>query len=298
MAKRKPIATPGDTADIPEQGSDLAFQIQTEFDSMSKSNQKIARFIMAHQKQIATMSITHLAEKVGTSTSTITRFCQTLGYAGFPQFKFNFESSTMTSISARQELAQGDSVPVIKEKLHILYQRYTDQTIRQLNNDDLEKVADMVVKADKTFFFGQFANAATARLGEALFLQVGIPAFAYTDISLASVAATQLKHNDLAIGLSSSGAAKTPVDGLRVARSCGATTVGITGFSNSPLAEQSDIVFCYNLGLEDVRLVHIDRLCETIILGIIQNCVITKNYGMIAKSMKMSRDAFMSVRYP
>ncbi len=263
-------------------GANSIFHIRSEFDSMSKSFKKIARYIMDNPEKASAMSITMLARYVGASASTITRFCQTLGYSGYPQFRFDFYRTPVSTAEAERTLEQGDPPSVVKEKLALLYRRSIEETLERLDNSVVERIADLVSAADKVFFFGQFGNGVSARLGEALFMQVGITAFAYTDISLASVAAAHIGENDIAIGLSSSGQAKTPIDSLRIARNAGRITIGITGFANSPLAEQSEILLCYNLGVEDVRLVHIDRIC---------------NYKLMEKSLKMAKDAFLNARY-
>ncbi len=297
MARREKEAK-GEGNSESQTGIDLACRIQTDLDSMSEVNRRIAAYLLRHPRGIASATITGLARKIRTSSSAITRFCQRLGYSGFAQFKYSFDKSSMSTLLAKQSLAEGDSIPAIKEKLFHFYQRCVEETLYCMDISVLERISDLVVSAGKIFIFGQFGNGVSARMGEALFMQVGMPAFAYTDISLATVAAAQLRKNDLAIGISSTGRAKTPVDAIRVAKAAGATTVGITGFADSLLARECDILLRYNLGVEDVRLVHLDRLCEIMILGVIQNCVIRKNYSLVAKGIKLSRDAFLGARYP
>jgi len=68
--------------------SDYTFQIQNTFMSMSKTYQKIARYIIENPESVAQYTISQLAAKIGTCASSITRFCQSLGYNGYPQFKF------------------------------------------------------------------------------------------------------------------------------------------------------------------------------------------------------------------
>ena len=205
--------------------------------------------------------------------------------------------STFSTINSKQSISIGDPPSVMIQKLLPLYQRCIEVTLQNLKPEILEEVARLIIKANRVCFFGQFGNGVSARMGEALFMQSGLPAVAYTDISTAMVAASQLKEHDVAFGISSSGRARTPVDALRIAKMAGAATVGITGFIESPLSEVSDIVICYNLAVEDIRLVHTDRLCESIILGVIQNCILSNHYDAVKNNMKLSKDAFLSVRY-
>ncbi|MCC8189842.1 MAG: MurR/RpiR family transcriptional regulator [Planctomycetes bacterium] len=289
-------ATPQGGAN-PATGADLVFRLQTELDTLSAAERRIAEYFLSHPRKIAATTITTLAARLHLSTSTITRFCQKLGYAGFSQFKFNFENSGIAAMLAKGDLERDDSIQVIKEKLSALYQRSIEETLQRLTISELERAAELLAAADKVFFFGQFGNGVSATLGEALFLQLGVLAFAYTEHPLSSLAAAQLGPRDVAVGISSSGQARLPVDALRIARKQGATTIGITGFASSLLAGQSDLVLTFNLGVEDIRLVHIDRLCEAIILGVLQNCVIRKNYDLVKTSIRVSRATMLSGRY-
>ena len=56
----------------------LTSRIKENYATMTKNQKKIARFILEHQEQIKTLSITRLADATSTSISTITRFCQVI----------------------------------------------------------------------------------------------------------------------------------------------------------------------------------------------------------------------------
>lgn len=285
------------SAGEPPGAVELACRLQTELDSMSSSDRKIANYLLRHPQRIANAAITSLAAKIGTSPSTITRFCQSLGYAGFSQFKFNFENSAVSSMLAKQELAEGDSIQAIKQKLSALYMRGIEETLQRMDAATLERISERFVASEKVFFFGQFSNGIVANMAEALFIQLGIPAFSYDDHPTAAMAAALLGPKDTAVGISSSGYAKTPVDALRIAQKRGAATVGITGMANSLMSKYSDLLLCFNIGVEDIRLVHIERICAIIILGVLQNCIARKNYSLVTRSLGQSRETLLSGRY-
>jgi hypothetical protein len=43
---------------------------------------------------------------------------------------------------------------------------------------------------------------------------------------------------------------------------------------------------------------HLNRLCETTILGLLQNAILNKNYETMSHSLQTAKDAFMSARLP
>jgi len=172
-----------------------------------------------------------------------------------------------------------------------------DETVSRLNGKMLERIADTIVAANRICFFGHGGSGTTAQVGQILFMQIGLPAVYFSEISTSAMAAAQLKKGDVAIGISSSGSAKTPVDALKIARAKTATTIGITGFGRSPLAYHSDLLLNYNQYVEDLRFMHISRICEISILGIIQNCILSRNFVKMSNEMKNAKDAFMGARY-
>ena len=62
----------------------------------------------------------------------------------------------------------------------------------------------------------------------------------------------KLSENDVIVGISVAGGAQYVLKALEYAKSCGATTIGLTSNSDSPLAQSADIAICTNTGAEVV----------------------------------------------
>ena len=280
------------------QGINLIFRIQDNVDSMSRTSRKIGAYITENPDALVQFTISQLANKIGVSTSSITRFCQSLGYSGYPQFKFYATQQSNQIILDNQDIDENDSLSAIKQKLLNHYTKNIEKAIQALTPQAMNQIITLVRKAQRIYFFSHGGSSASALIGQILFMQIGIPAFSFTELSMASMAASQMQRGDIAIGISSSGNAKTAVDALRIARSNGATTVGITGFSNTHLAYYSDLLLCYSLAVEDIRLMHVSRMCETAILGVIQNWILQKGLDADGdKRLQIAKNAFMSARY-
>ena len=284
---------------VPQSASsdDILLCIRSEFDTMSKSYKAIADYVMKNASFISGLSITQVARKVGTHTSTITRFCQSFGFSGFSEFKYLAEKNFIASIAHQYETYSNDSATIIKQKIASLQLSKLERTLQLLDISALELAANCIAAADSIALFAHGGSATTAKQGQILFMQIGLPAFYYSDPSTSVMAAARLKKGDIAIGISSSGYAKTAIDSLEIAHQRGVKTIGITGFSKSLIAQYSDILICHNSGIEDIRYMHISRLCETAVLGILQNIVLTKNHNNNDLALANSKNAFMSARY-
>ena len=280
------------------QGTELIFQIQDSAESMPKTYRKIAAYILNDPDSLSRFTISQLAKKIGVCSSSITRFCQSLGYSGYPQFKFSVTQRNEQVLPDNHTMAEAGSLAAVKQKLLTNYTQSLEKTVQSLTPQLMDRVVALILKANRIYFFSHGGSSASAQLGQIMFMQIGIPAASFTEISLSAMAASQLKRGDIAIGISSSGNAKTPVDALQIAKSHGATTIGITGFSNTHLAYYSDILLCYNLSIEDIRLMHVGRICEAAVLGVIQNWLLKKSDVSETNSrLYIAKEAMMSARY-
>ena len=61
--------------------------LEEGFDSFSRSQKAIARYIIDHLDEIGYLSAEELARKGNTSSSTVVRFAQSLGFAGYPELQ-------------------------------------------------------------------------------------------------------------------------------------------------------------------------------------------------------------------
>jgi DNA-binding MurR/RpiR family transcriptional regulator len=70
--------------------------------------------------------------------------------------------------------------------------------------------------------------------------RIGIASWTWSDVHAGLMSAAQLGGRDVAIALSHSGRSTETVDMLVQAKASGATTVAITNFSTSPIADVAD----------------------------------------------------------
>ena len=267
-------------------------RIRSNYQSLTKIEKKIARYILNHQNEVLCNSITLLAKKIGTSAPTITRFCQSLGFKGFSELKFYMEKDLLTPFSKSEQIDQNDSIKIIKQKILNFNKEIIDDTLMLLNEQQLEKVILAIGSANMVHFYGEGGTSSTVFFAYNLFLQIGIPCNAFNDGILALMAAPHLKKGDVAISITYSGSAVNPIDALKLAKEHGATTISITGHPNSPITKFSDIVLCSSSKIkDDIRFLHSARICELVIIGLIQIGVLHNNYEQLSSNIEHSKDA-------
>src|SRR3981081_830862 len=80
----KQTAAPTATAPPPGHQA-LSAYIRSRFDEFSRSQKDVAQYIVDHLDEAAFQTAEELARRASTSSSTVVRFSQALGFEGFPE---------------------------------------------------------------------------------------------------------------------------------------------------------------------------------------------------------------------
>jgi DNA-binding MurR/RpiR family transcriptional regulator len=86
----KRAATPTEIKPEAANGTDphtLSSYIQSRFDECSRSQKDVAQYIIDHLDEAAFQTAEELARRANTSSSTVVRFSQALGFEGFPELQ-------------------------------------------------------------------------------------------------------------------------------------------------------------------------------------------------------------------
>jgi DNA-binding MurR/RpiR family transcriptional regulator len=75
------------TATKPPRLKSLSEYIQERFDEFSRSQKDVARYIVDHLDEAAFLTAEELARRASTSSSTVVRFSQALGFEGYPELQ-------------------------------------------------------------------------------------------------------------------------------------------------------------------------------------------------------------------
>ena len=85
---KRTVPTPQAPAPHEAQGhQSLSAYIQARFDEFSRSQKDVAQYIVDHLDEVAFQTAEELARRANTSSSTVVRFSQALGFEGFPELQ-------------------------------------------------------------------------------------------------------------------------------------------------------------------------------------------------------------------
>lgn len=93
-------------------------RIGTTLDGLTAKQKLLARFMLQHPEKIGFLSIRELADQVGVSIATVSRFCTQLGYGGYDELgrevqeSLQYEMSTPARLRMLEDVAGGaDEAP-------------------------------------------------------------------------------------------------------------------------------------------------------------------------------------------
>ncbi len=222
--------------------------MRAERQDMPEALKKVADAILETPGEAARLTIVDLAERSGTSTATITRFCRALGFAGYAELRVAIATETgrrerqtwHTDIG--QEIRPDDPLERVLEVVSGNDTRLIQETGDQLDLAVVEKVAQAISRAGRVLLFGVASSAAVANEMEYRLQRMRVPTWSRSDAHKALTDAALLGQGDVAMGISHSGRTREAIEVLAEAGSHGAITVAVTSHPRSPLAEVAELV--------------------------------------------------------
>ena len=228
---------------------DVLSTVRQALPRLSSSEARVAEAIIADPTIVVDLTITDLAQVCGTSLSTVARFCQTLGYSGYREFRMEVASAISREAAERDrfgladsDISPDDAAADVVAKIAFHEVLAIEQTVQGLDVEVLDRVVDAIAGARHVDLYGFGASGLTAQDLQQKLARIGISASCSVDVHLALVTAALRKPGDVAIGISHSGLTSETIHALTVARDAGAMTVALTNSPDSPITEVADAV--------------------------------------------------------
>lgn len=218
-------------------------RIRGVFDTLPRSERKVADYVLDHADEVIYSSVTDLAQALEVSESTVVRFCQRLGYQGYPEFKILLARDLGTPFRDTYDTLdpQDDVATIVRKTFQMSIQAVND-TLAVLNPDSVREVVNLLLSAHHVFLFGCGGSGGSAQIAYQKMLRLGLPCSVCTDPHTQTLLAGMASKQDVVIGISYSGNNEDIVRTMRVALERLAKTVAITNYPISPLAKMANVV--------------------------------------------------------
>ncbi len=274
-------------------------KIRGAYSTFQKAEQRIANVISKNPEEVIGLSITEFAEKSETSESSVVRFCKSIGYRGYYELKISLARELVVSPQQiYEEIGLKDDMAAVKHKVFQSTILALQETIKILNDRELEKAVEAICQAGLLAFYGMAASAAVALDSSHKFLRINIRSVSYSDSHMQAISASLLREGDVAFGISHSGSSKDVVDALRIARQSGATTICLTHHTKSPITKVADIKLFTAARETALRSdAMTSRIAELSILDVLYVGVALRRYEVSLKSIERTKEALAEKKY-
>jgi DNA-binding MurR/RpiR family transcriptional regulator len=222
--------------------------ILASFPNLSPKQRRLARYMIDHEDVVAFASTSQIAEQAGTSTATVVRFCQVLGYEGYPDLQAAVRSQLPQYRTAAQKLAkhitEGNLTEHLPAQIAQAIINNAQKTLSQISDSELSNIVDAIIRAQNIRIFGSGLSAAAAISAEYALSLLGFAARACTDGGVSQLLEiSRLTNQDLVIVISVWRYLRSTVEAAEAARAAGATCIAITDSPVAPVATLADHVF-------------------------------------------------------
>ena len=221
-------------------------QMLQEYDSFTRSERKIADYVLEHQKETQYISITDLSAECEVAVSTVSLFCRKLKLAGFNDFKLELARAALPAGANVGQLA-GEVLPedppaaVMGKVLHGL-QDELNNAYHMLSEAAVTRAVDLLRGAGQVICLGQGNHSVVALAAWAQFSTTSAKFKTIQDSHMQIVVLSTLSEGDAVLYFSYSGATHELLEAVEVIRARGAKLILVTRYSNSPASAYADAV--------------------------------------------------------
>lgn len=231
-------------SDIATQGNDggLLQRLRALYPELTKSQKRLADYILGNYQQAAFMTATQLARQLQLNEATVVRFAQRLGYRGYPPLVADIRALVHAELGghdgAEAQVQAGTAFfGVLRAQVDALQRAGT-----RLAPHLVREALSLLRSARHIYVVGQGLSSSLAQLLAELLRFLG---YATTDaaadtLSLAMHLA-DVDENCVLVAVAAGPPSEETANALRYAREKGARTLAFTWSLTSPVAQAADL---------------------------------------------------------
>ncbi|MGG4392736.1 MurR/RpiR family transcriptional regulator [Paenibacillus thiaminolyticus] len=217
--------------------------IRSLYPSLTKTEKKIADYVLRSPDEVLYATVTDLAEKSDAGETLVLRFCRNLGFTSYQEFKLSLAKDLVTPLKHQEsEIDEEDDLAAVAQKMTLENVASLEHTLSLLNMKDLQKAVEAIVRSNRIFFFGVGSSAMTAMDAHYRFMRLGFAGEAVTDPHVMAMNAVLMSDQDVVFGISTSGSTKDLVDAVRLAKENNVFFICLTSHAKSPITKYADSI--------------------------------------------------------
>ena len=233
---------------------DFRQRLEDHLPSLTKSQRRIASYLLAGYDEAAFLSAADLAERLNVSQATIVRFAQAIGYDGFPELRrclqelFRARATPASRLQCKlSELASSQGH--ILTKVLDMEVQYLTEASHSIELDDFDRAVDILLSGQRIFVFGSGPSGILADLGELRLRRLGVLTISMTESGRHLLEKLQLlQQGDVVLATGFQTVRSELVAVLDYARALGCRAILLTDTLGPVLRSKADVVLAARRG--------------------------------------------------
>ncbi len=233
----------------------LSGYIRARFDDFSRSQKDVAQYIVDHLDEAAFQTAEELARRANTSSSTVVRFSQALGFEGFPELQQAARDEYRRRVG--QSGAATEALTAATPLFSLDHTEFeaalaadhvnVEDTAHKLSRSDVEAAVDAIVTAEKVLIAGTDQMAFFASYLRHLLMLLDLRAEIVASPSQEALGRlSRIDATTLVVGLSAGRPHPLITRTMKLARHRKAPTLAITDATLSEVARLARIRLYYS----------------------------------------------------
>jgi DNA-binding MurR/RpiR family transcriptional regulator len=210
--------------------------------SLQPAERRVADYVLDHPEDVTLASVNDVAAAAGTSSATVVRLCQSIGLRGFQHLKIALAHDLAPRRELRiSQLSPASTHAAILEGVATAARDGLLSIADTVDPAAFTRAVDLLAAARRVLAVGIGSSSAVAQDFVYRLATVGGDVEGPVDAHLQELRAHLLGPRDVLLAVSASGSTRETVETTRVAAATGASTIAVTSFRRSPLAEVADV---------------------------------------------------------
>jgi DNA-binding MurR/RpiR family transcriptional regulator len=225
--------------------NDVLNKMEVMSRTFSKGQRRIAEYMLRNYDKAAFMTANLLGKTVGVSESTVVRFATELGYSGYPQMQKALQELVLNNLTSVQRMGVTNDRMGKGDLLSAVLQADAEKvrkTAETISSSAFQNAVDAMLQARRIYLIG-VRSASTLANFMGYYLN-----YMFDSVHTVTASGTgemfeklvNVGKNDVVIAFSFPRYSSVTVKGAEYCRSVGATVIGLTNSSLSPLADSCD----------------------------------------------------------
>ena len=231
----------------------LSAEIRSRFDEFSRSQKDVGQYIVDHLDEASFHTAEELARRANTSSSTVVRFAQALGFEGFPELQAAARDEYRRARDGEEgavDLANPPLFPIDQTEFegalaadHV----NVEETAKKLDRDEVEASIELISRAERIVLCGTDQMAFFASYLRHLLMLLDLRCEVVASPSQEGLARLgRIDENTVLVGFSAGRPHPLVVRAMKLARNRRAATISVADATLSEVAKLGDHKLFYS----------------------------------------------------